>query len=163
MSEVNKPVEEKKEEAKIQEVAGPKIAVEVKPVPVEVKPEAVVLEKKEEVVVAETKKEEIFDKPKILTTEELDNNQAKAYVKTISNFGRNEEDFSLLYQRDYGKEKEAQYAKEIAGLGSVLRIISEYDGVKTESSVFVPGASIIELYEDPENPGKLTGRTLAKK
>jgi hypothetical protein len=91
-------------------------------------------------------------------------NQDENPVKAFGNsFGRDEEDFSLLYQRDYGDKKEAQYAKEIAGVGCILRIISEYSGVKTESSVFVPGVSIIDLYENHENKGELSGRTIAKK
>jgi hypothetical protein len=58
---------------------------------------------------------------------------------------------------------ERESALEIAGLGSVLKISSVENGVYRESLVFIPGASIIDLYEDHENPTEISGRVLAKK
>lgn len=126
-----------------------------------------VIEKKEETINPLDVKSEDTE-VKQTPIEELNTQSEEIAVKEEAlidsrNFGRDEEGFVLLYHRDYENESEAQYAKEIAGLGSILRIISEYDGVKTESSVFVSGASIIDLYENHENPTKLTGRTIAKK
>lgn len=144
-------------------------------------PEAIaqpVTEKQAAPVVQETAKPVIEEKKENLPTEEkvvvpvvTEENKTTEEIpadveetKASTSFGRDEEDFILLFFRDHGSEKEAHYGKEIAGSGSILRVISEYEsGQKTESLVFVPGASIIDLYEDPEDPGKLTGRTLAKK
>jgi len=153
--------EEKKDATMVKEVIaqkpieGEKSATEPVTESVQENPKEEIAVVDAEVVKVESEKDKIaeFVKGKIDSPEE----------GLIANFGRDEEDFVLLYCRDYGAEKEAQYAKEIAGLGCILRIVSEYSGVKTESSVFVPGASIIDLYENHEDKSIVTGRTIAKK
>jgi hypothetical protein len=54
-------------------------------------------------------------------------------------------------------------AFEIGGLGSILKVNSYFDGVHTESLVFIPGASVIDLHENPEDKNERTGRVLAKR
>lgn len=120
-----------------------------------------VIEKKEDTSVKQTPIEDI-----VVETENI-----KEELEQISNkegftnsFGRQDEFVELnssgSISSGFLKRSSAQ---ELGGLGCILKSEIIVNGVHSEALVFVPGASIIDLYENHEYPKEISGRTLAKR
>lgn len=86
-----------------------------------------------------------------------------------NNFGRQDEFVELASTGSVSSGRiERSLAHEIAGIGCIVRYQTHIferktSGLVSESVVFVPGVSIIDLYEDWENPDVISGRTIAKR
>src|SRR6478609_6210102 len=105
--------------------------------------------------------------PKIETQEskpEIEETDSENVKADKNDFGRQDEFLELNSTGSVSSgNMKRNSAQEVAGLGCIFKSEVFENGLFRESLVFVPGASIIDLYEDHENPNVLSGRTLAKR